>query len=257
VGSPPLAPAVTDALRLAVVSDSHGTLTALEAVVADLRAQAVDEILLGGDLVQGGRQPAETLDLIAALGWPAVLGNADLAVLEVAAGQPLSAGEAFDEALIRGLRWTADRLSPAQLDRLRALPRQLRRPIEGGDFVLVHATPWSVEDVVLPDAPAEVAERMLAAAGARVLAYGHIHTAYRRSVGAGLLASVGAVAGSNDRDRRPAYTIFTLGREVDVEVRRVEYDGAAEVAALRASDFPLRPARERQLLEGGDWPVRS
>jgi predicted phosphodiesterase len=243
--------------RLAVVSDPHGTLTALEAVLADLRSQSVDEVLLGGDLVQGGRQPAETLDLIDELGWPAVLGNADLAVLEVADGQPLSAAEGVDEPLMRGLRWTAERLTPAQLARLRALPRQLRRPFAGGAFALVHATPWSVEDVVLPDAPAPVARRMLAEAAARVLAYGHIHTAYQRRLPAGLLASVGAVAGSNDRDPRPAYTIFTLGREVAVEVRRVAYDAAAEVAALRASDFPLRPARARQLIEGGDWPIRS
>jgi predicted phosphodiesterase len=247
---------VTDPLRIAVVSDSHGTLTALEAILADLRAQPVDEVLLGGDLVQGGRQPAETLDLIAELGWPAVLGNADLAVFEVADGKPLSAAESVDEPLLKGLAWTAARLSPAHLEYLRALPRQLRRPIDGGDFALVHATPWSVEDVVLPDAPGEVAGRMLAEAAARVLAYGHIHTAYQRRLPAGLLASVGAVAGSNDRDPRPAYTILTLGPEVTVEVRRVAYDAAAEVAALRASDFPLRPARARQLIEGGDWPVR-
>lgn len=52
-------------------------------------AQAVDEVLLGGDLAQGGRQPAEVLDLIGELGWPAVLGNADLAVTQTADGQPL------------------------------------------------------------------------------------------------------------------------------------------------------------------------
>src|SRR4051812_38596859 len=127
-------------LRLAIVSDPHGTLTALRAILTDLRAQSVDEVLLGGDLVQGGRQPVETLDLIAELGWPAVLGNADVAVLDLADGRPLSAVEGADEALVRGLRWTAEHLRPDQLASLRALPRQLRRPIAGGDFVLVHAT---------------------------------------------------------------------------------------------------------------------
>src|SRR5919204_505010 len=119
--------------RLAVVSDVHGNLAALRAVVDDLRARPVDEVLLGGDLVQGGRQPAETPDLIAQPGW----------------------------------------------------------------------------------------------AGASVLAYGHIHHAYRRRLPEGLLASVGAVSLSNDRDPRPAYSVFDLGAEVRVEVRRVAYDAAA------------------------------
>jgi predicted phosphodiesterase len=249
--------------RIAVVSDTHGALTALDAVLADLRTQAVDEVLLGGDLTQGGRQPAEVLERLAGFGWPCVLGNADLAVLEVAdGGEPSEGG---DEQLVAGLRWTAERLSSEQLDYLRGLPHELRRsfeapggPLPGGELVLVHATPWSVHDVVLPDAPEDVAERMLAEANTAVLAYGHIHTAYKRRLGRGLVASVGAVAGSNDRDPRPAYSIFSFdGPEVSVEVRRVTYDAAAEVEALRASGFPLRDARTRQLLHGGDLPVRS
>jgi predicted phosphodiesterase len=241
--------------RIAVVSDTHGTLTALEAVLDDLRTQTVDEVLLGGDLTQGGRQPAEVLERLAGCGWPGVLGNADQAVLEVAAGgQPSEGG---DEQLVAGLRWTAERLAEDQLAYLRELPHELRRRLpEGGELVLVHATPWSVHDVVLPDAPEDVAERMLAEANTRVLAYGHIHTAYQRRLPGGLLASVGAVAGSNDRDPRPAYSIFTFdGGDVTVEVRRVAYDAAAEVEALRASGFPLREARAHQLLHGGDRPV--
>jgi hypothetical protein len=121
----------------------------------------------------------------------------------------------------------------------------------------VHATPWSVEDVVLPDAPEATARRMLAEAGASVLAYGHIHHAYQRRLPEGLLASVGAVSLSNDRDPRPAYSVFDLGAEVRVEVRRVAYDAAAEVAALEASGYPTRPGRAAQLLSGGAWPVRA
>jgi predicted phosphodiesterase len=243
--------------RIAVVSDPHGNLPAFEAVVADVRAQAVDEVLLGGDLAQGGRQPGGVLDLIAELGWPAVLGNADLAVLEQADRPPGQLVKPVDDLLRQGLVWTMERLRPDQLDYLRGLPRALRRPLDGGDFVLVHATPWSVEDVLRPDSPEELARRMLAEAGTRALAYGHIHHAYQRRLPEGLVASVGAVSGSSDRDHRPAYSIFTLGPEVSVEVRRVEYDVAAEVAAIEASGYPLRPGRTRQMLEGGTWPVRS
>jgi predicted phosphodiesterase len=240
-------------VRIAVVSDPHGNLAALRAVVEDVRAAGVDEVLLGGDLAQGGRRPAEVLDLIADLGWPAVLGNADLAVLETADGQPLSSPEGADETIRRGLGWTAERLHAEHLAYLRGLPRAIAR----GDLALVHATPWSVEDVVLPDSPEPLARRMLADAGAAVLAYGHIHHAYQRRLPEGLLASVGAVSGSNDRDPRPAYTIFTLDGDPQAEVRRVAYDAAAELAALLASGYPVRPGRAEQLRDGGQWPVRA
>lgn len=243
-------------LRIAVVSDPHGTLTALDAVLADLEAQPVDEVLLGGDLAQGGRQPAEVLDRLIALGWPAVLGNADLALLETADGASLSEDPNPPEQLVAGFHWVLARLSTAHLDYLRGLSREIRRATPAGDFVLVHATPWSVTDVVRPDAPGALADRVLAEARAPAVAYGHIHHAYQRRLAGGLLASVGAVGGSLDGDPRPAYSIFTLakGQPVAVEVRRVAWDGAAEVAALRTSGFPLRESRTHQLLHGRCTP---
>ena len=187
------------------------------------------------------------------LGWPAVLGNADLAVIETFDGLPLSSPDGADELLRLGLRWTAERLSAAQVAWLRALPRAIVR----GELTLVHATPWSVEDAVLPDSPEELARRMFREAGTAVLAYGHIHHAYQRRLPEGLLASVGAVSRSQDRDPRPAYTIFTTGESIAVELRRVAYDAAAEVRALRASGFPIRPGRDEALIHGGEWPVRA
>src|ERR1700688_2074178 len=64
-------------MRIAIVSDIHGNLTALEAVVADLQRTAPDLILHGGDLADSGSAPAETVDRIRELGWPGVAGNTD------------------------------------------------------------------------------------------------------------------------------------------------------------------------------------
>src|SRR5689334_13595071 len=64
-------------MRIAIVSDIHGNLTALEAVLADLRESSPDLILQGGDLPHGGANPAEVLDRIRDLGWPGVIGNTD------------------------------------------------------------------------------------------------------------------------------------------------------------------------------------
>lgn len=238
------------AMRLAVVSDIHGNLAAFEAVIPHVLAQGADEILLAGDLAQGGRQPAEVLDRIGELGWPAVLGNADQALLDTAASRPLEEDES-DEQLMRGLRWSVARLSERHLTCLRGLPRALRRSVSGlGDFVVVHSTPWSINGLILPESPEAEARRALTDAGAAVVAYGHIHHAHRRRLPEGLLVSVGSVSTSNDSEPRPTYTVFDLGSSVEVSVHRVPYDAPAEVAALHASGFPVRPLRAQQMVHG-------
>jgi len=63
--------------RVAVVSDIHGNLTALEAVVADLRRRGADIVVHGGDLALMGPRPAEVVDRIRELGWSGVVGNTD------------------------------------------------------------------------------------------------------------------------------------------------------------------------------------
>ena len=64
-------------MRIAILSDIHGNLTALDAVLADLRDQKPDQVYHGGDLAAGGCKPAEVIDCIAQEGWEGVVGNTD------------------------------------------------------------------------------------------------------------------------------------------------------------------------------------
>src|SRR5919202_3712281 len=64
-------------MRVAVVSDVHGNLLALEAVLADLAEVQPDVVVYGGDMALGGPEPAAVVDRIRELGWPSVLGNTD------------------------------------------------------------------------------------------------------------------------------------------------------------------------------------
>jgi predicted phosphodiesterase len=61
-------------MRIAVLSDIHGKLTAFEAVLADLRHSVPDIVLHGGDLANAGSNPVEIIDR---MGWPGVMGNTD------------------------------------------------------------------------------------------------------------------------------------------------------------------------------------
>src|SRR6266850_8123371 len=64
-------------MRIAVVSDIHGNLTALDAVIVDVQRAGADMVVQGGDLVGGGSCPAEVIDRVRELNWPGVYGNAD------------------------------------------------------------------------------------------------------------------------------------------------------------------------------------
>ncbi len=244
-------------MRLALISDPHGDLVALLAVISDIERQTgLDEVLVGGDIAQGGPQPAEVVDEIQRRGWQCVRGNSDDFLVQTADGSLPTSG--LPEALTTGGIWSCGRLGSGRIEYLRSLPIAIRRNVSGiGRLVLVHATPWSNEDVVLPDAESEIAQRMVNESEARVLAYGHIHTPYQRRVGDSVLLSVGAIAGSNDTDPRPAYTILDLGSTVAVEVRRVDCPKGPRLKAYERSGLTLSDQRRASLFQPGVLSVRS
>jgi predicted phosphodiesterase len=243
-------------MKVAVISDSHGDLVALQAVLEDLDARKPDQVVFAGDLAQGGSQPVEVMDLLLARGWPLVRGNSDDFLVDLAAGNSL--GFAATEAQLERGRWSIERLGPERLDRLAGLPMEFRRPwAPNGPLVVVHATPWSTEDVVLADAAEQVVRRMVTEAPAGVLAYGHIHSAYQRRVGDSVLLSVGATSWSNDVDGRPAYTILTLDETVSAEVIRVECPVGPRLDAYSRAGLELTPVERDRLVAPGAWPVRS
>ncbi len=206
--------------RIAFVSDPHGDLTAFECVIADLESHGpYDEVLLGGDLAQGGPNPVEVIDRIRELGWPSVRGNSDDFLVGIAEG--VLTEEVPDSVRERG-EWSVEQLGPERIEYLRQLPLAIERgPFPIGRVVLIHATPWNNQDVVLPDADEATARKMIDEAHAGLVAYGHIHHPYQRRVGDAMLISIGAVHGSNDGDPRAAYTIVELGATAEVRVHRV------------------------------------
>lgn len=251
----------TASRTVAVLSDVHGDMLALARVIAHLEASApVNEVVLGGDLAQGGAQPAEVIDEIRRRGWRSVRGNADDLLVKIADGataeDAVRDAEATHGKLPKSMavraRRSVDRLGAARIEFLRGLPTAIELGTSGaGRVVLVHATPWSTETVVLPDASAELAERMLREGRAQAVLYGHIHTQYHRRLALGAVASVGGISGSNDADPRPAYSVVTIGDAIVFEPRRVDWPVEERRAAYRDAGA-ARFLRDRP----GPLPVR-
>jgi predicted phosphodiesterase len=219
-------------VRIAILSDVHGNVRALEAVLSDVRARGpFDHVLNGGDLAAGGPRPAEAVALLRAEGLPAVVGNTDQWVAGLT-----SPPETMAEVAV----WTRGRLTGDGLAYLRTLPVARRiEPTGGPPLVLVHATPSSTTRTVDHDAAADVLEGMLREAGTRTLAYGHIHWPYVREVPSGLVVNVGSVGLPADGVPRPAWAILTLadGRW-SAEIVRTAYDTEAVARDLLAGDHP-------------------
>jgi diadenosine tetraphosphatase ApaH/serine/threonine PP2A family protein phosphatase len=114
-------------MRLALVSDLHGNLLALEAILADLAGARVDQVAHLGDIVSGPLWPTETVERLRPLGWPTIRGNHERQALG-----PHAARHGLADA------YAARELGPAQRDWLDALPPTLRL---GDEVLCVHGTP--------------------------------------------------------------------------------------------------------------------
>lgn len=177
-------------MRVAVLSDVHGVLPALEAVLADPEAAAADRIVLTGDIA-AGPQPVETLDLLRSLGdrvvW--VRGNADRELVTLARG----GGTTIPDPVAP---WAAAQLRPDQVDLLAGLPLTAVLEPDGlGPTVFCHATPRDDEEVVLVDSrPARWAE-VFDGLGAEItgVVCGHTHMPFARLVDRRVVVNPGSV----------------------------------------------------------------
>ncbi|MGH2970551.1 MAG: metallophosphoesterase family protein [Gaiellaceae bacterium] len=184
-------------MSLGLVSDAHGNDRALAAVVEELGRLGVEQAVCLGDMVQGGDEPREVLDRLAALGWPVILGNADDFLLEI----PTDSPEEITEAHLAKREWTLSQLDEAHRQQIRSFPRTLE--LEG--LLAFHGSPRSYDDVLLPetddDAPWNVP-------GFDVLAGGHTHIQWTRTIGSALYVNPGAVMS------QPAEFAVLTGRSV-------------------------------------------
>lgn len=213
--------------RVAVLSDIHGVLPALDAVLAEPDVAAADAIVVTGDIA-AGPQPIGVLDRLLGLGERVVLvrGNADRELVEIVDG-------AATEYPID--QWAAQQLAARRdlVDLLRALPHPVTLDVDGfGPVLFCHGTPGSDVDVVLVDTrPERWAEAFAAVPdGVRTVVCGHTHMPFARLVDRRLVVNPGSVG--MPYGGTGAYWAVLAGG--GVTLRRSDYDVAAARAAIRA-----------------------
>jgi putative phosphoesterase len=223
-------------MRIAIISDVHGNLTALEAVAADLNRTKPDFVLHGGDLAASGCQPAEVIDLISQLGWSGVMGNTDEmlwtpeALPELIASAPKLSGllrvlfEAFAPA-------TRALIGEHRMAWLRSLPTEFRHD----NLVLLHASPGNLWRAPLDSSDDASLEKVYKDLDTRTVVYCHIHRPFIRRLDALTTCNSGSVGAPYDGDPRASYLLIDNNQPA---ICRVEYDVEAEVRHLLASNYP-------------------
>lgn len=165
-------------MKIAVISDIHGNMEALEAVMQDINKRGCERIFVLGDYAMAGAEPAKTVDFFmnkkSDSRYSMIQGNTDLMIVDyteetyesVRAKAPIMAAALKDDVKI---------LSSAEKDFLKQLPAQLEEEIEGVKFLLVHGSPRRNNEDILPDTPLEEVEKMLENVDADVVLCGHTH----------------------------------------------------------------------------------
>jgi diadenosine tetraphosphatase ApaH/serine/threonine PP2A family protein phosphatase len=242
-------------MRALVVSDVHGNLQALQAVLS--AAGSFDELWNLGDIVGYGANPNEVIDSVRPLARINVRGNHD----RVCCGLSSSAG--FNPVAAEAAAWTQRHLTPANLDWLRAMPQGPIRAIER--VLCAHGSPLNEDHYIISMRDAWTPLQRMSA---EITFFGHTHVqggfsqqapewqeirpvyasqndaaqfAIDVPPGSRHLINPGSVGQPRDGDWRAGFAIYDSAQE-RVTFFRIPYDVAAAQIAIRSAHLPERLA---------------
>ena len=243
--------------RLAALSDVHGNATALEAVLADIAREKPDAVLIAGDLVLNGPEPALVVDVLRSLaddGALIVAGNTDIAVadFDYAAAFPWMT-DGVPDAIVDAAEWAHDALGAERVDWLRRLPAERRWRTDDDTLVLVcHASPGSQTAGFDQGLDPSVTIERVARTDARVIVCGHTHLPEVRDLGWKVIVNDGSAGYVFDGDPTASWALIDIADgEVHAEIRRTTFD----TLGRRQRDLRPRPGRRR--LPGRHGPHRE
>jgi putative phosphoesterase len=234
-------------VRIALVSDIHGNLAALRAVLTEIAKIGVDRVACLGDVATLGPLPVQTLHEIRELGCPCVMGNHDAFLLDPDLILTYKTMPVINEAV----DWCRGRMGADDLDFIRSFSPMIELPLEGGlRLLLYHGSPRSFMDDILSATPSDEVDRMLDGKIAPVMAGGHTHIPMLRRHGDIMMINPGSVgfpfreyaAGKAPviLDHAEFAIVESEGTAVSAGFHHVPVDKNGLFKSMSASDNPLR-----------------
>ncbi|HUY54038.1 MAG TPA: metallophosphoesterase family protein [Candidatus Nanopelagicaceae bacterium] len=225
--------ALAAAERICVLSDIHGNVYSLEAVLREIRTLGCDRVVVAGDTAAHGPTPCEAVDLIRSLGCLVVRGNTDRYLAEGTAPPP---GTRDPEQAV-SLEWSRAQLGQDRLQFLGRLPHSVTLP----GCLVVHGAPGDDERGIWPETPDAEIE---AYGWGGTLLCGHTHRPFQRALSCGEVVNVGSAGWTLDGDPRPSYALLERvgAGPWRTTLRRVDYDHSLPLEELERRQVPWRAA---------------
>lgn len=216
-------------LKVAVLSDIHGNLPALRAVLADVDAWQPDRVIVNGDVINRGPRPADCWAIVHErminAGWDITLGNHEEYTLEW--DKPRPDLSAVDRDMFRTSHWTYEQLDADAIKQLRRLPLSVTITAPDGTHLRAqHASlrgtsdgvgPWTTDDEL----------RAKIEPAPDVFVTSHTHRLFQRRLDATLVVNSGSVGCPLDGDVRATYARLVWDGAWTADLLRVPYDRAA------------------------------
>jgi putative phosphoesterase len=242
-------------MQIALLSDIHGNLPALEVVLRDIDERTFDAIYCLGDLGGYGAQPNEVQEAIMARRYPTISGNYDQNVGFDGPDCGCHYIKPLDIAMSDiSFAWTKERTTDENKAWLRGLPMEIRLQIEGKRILFCHGSPRDNTEYLFANRSDGYLRQFTAGgradAHADVIVFGHTHVPYHRIVDGVHFVNTGSVGRPKDGDPRAGYCILTVDRDVvSSEQVRMPYD--VELASSRLIDAGLPEYFAEYLRAGG------
>ncbi len=193
---------------LAFISDVHGNLVALDAVLAELDAKGVGKVYVAGDLLLGGPEPLEVWRRLQALGASCIRGVSDAALCTIDPNSLEAITDKERERLAR-FRETRDALGDLVIEQLRRLPEQQRIPmIDGREILMVHGSPIDPTHEISYDLEDAEVVALIADDPADIVICGATHVPFQRRLDDLHVVNVGSV-GQAPEGRVAHFTVLT------------------------------------------------
>lgn len=241
-------------MRIGFVSDIHGNFTALEAVLADIKKEGIDQLICLGDTVSLGPQPREVLNALKEWNAVTIMGNHDQAILD-----PDSAVQfEITPHLIPDLKWGVEHLSAAELDSIRSFQPTYTVKFENGiELLAFHGSPKSTTELIVATTPQEKLDELFAGQSAAVFMGGHSHIQMHRRNGTKLILNAGSVGNAFLYPYSPGNPPRLLPW---AEYAIIEQDGNFLRSDMRRAYFDIDKLLglvKKSGLPGTDWWIRQ
>ncbi|MGN7722298.1 metallophosphoesterase family protein [Chitinophaga sp. 22620] len=231
-------------MRIALFSDVHANLPAMEAVLADIDTRKPDAVYCLGDLVGYNIWPNEVIELVKGREIPVIAGNHDFDVARMAPApadfDPAAPGSGNNRVYTNFL------LTPESRQYLSAMQehRHVQVPAGAGssvELLLVHGSPRAINEYLFEDHDEDDFQALLEKYSANIMCFGHTHRPFHRKIGQnGHVINLGAVGKPKDSDPRACYVILDVQGKNDIKVEfvRVAYDVEKAAKAVEQSPLP-------------------